>query len=372
MNGKVKASPKALKLYSAGQRPKPKDDTEAHQCRFLVQSDFGQESERPSVEERANEMLRLSEARFNEVQRLARIGSWDWDLVSDTFHWSDVLFELLGLDPGATTPTINLLLSRIHPDDRPAVELSIERGLKQGGQVSFDFRYYGPNNQVRYGHIKGVVLVDNHGQPFRAHGTGQDITERKLTDKPLTRARELLEQRVEERTRELAATNEQLQMERQTLHRKNVALQEVLGQIESGKRDLALQIQLNVDRIALPLITALEGRVDECYRHHLGLLRNCLEELTAPFVDRLERTCAELAPRELEICHMVKNGFDCKQIAATSNTSVQTVLKQRKQIRKKLGIAKKRINLSSFLRSITLNPPDQALRRRLKNNHKVA
>lgn len=59
-----------------------------------------------------------------------------------------------------------------------------------------------------------------------------------------------------------------------------------------------------------------------------------------------------MSPRESEICSMVKNGLTSKDIARTLGISTQTVLKQRKHIRKKLGINNSPINLTSYLKSL--------------------
>ncbi|MBD3169384.1 MAG: PAS domain S-box protein [candidate division Zixibacteria bacterium] len=152
--------------------------------------------------------------------------------------------------------------------------------------------------------------------------------------------------------KKLEETNLMLQAERETLERKNIAMREILESIEREKFSVKQRIQSNIDKIVVPLIRTLAQRLDENNREYLTLLENSLNEIFSPFVDKLQREFSLLAPRELEICNMVRDGMSSKQIASLLNISEQTVLKQRKRIRKKLRINSKRINLASYLKTV--------------------
>jgi len=156
----------------------------------------------------------------------------------------------------------------------------------------------------------------------------------------------------------LKVVNEELQLERETLREKNLALKEILGQIEDEKRRMVSQMHLNMNRMAYPILTALEDKTTPEGEYYLSLLKSCLSDITSPFMTRLETGYSSLTPRELEICHMVKNGFTSKQISAALSTSIETVLKQRKTIRKKLGISNQKVNLVTHLKSLEHPPID--------------
>jgi DNA-binding CsgD family transcriptional regulator len=141
-------------------------------------------------------------------------------------------------------------------------------------------------------------------------------------------------------------------VEREALHQKNIALREVLEQIEEGKQQMASQIQSNVSRIVLPILKSLQNKVRPAGKQYIELLESSLNDIASPLVSTLETRFTDLTPRELEICNMVKSGLTCKAIADTLNTSVQTVLKQRATIRRKLGISNTKKNLASYLKSL--------------------
>ena len=82
------------------------------------------------------------------------------------------------------------------------------------------------------------------------------------------------------------------------------------------------------------------------------MLQYHLEELTSSFGRKITEKSVRLTPREIEICNMVKGGLTSKEISNLLNISRQTVEKHRKNIRHKLGISNKDINLTSFLQKL--------------------
>ncbi|MCK4607563.1 MAG: PAS domain S-box protein [candidate division Zixibacteria bacterium] len=150
----------------------------------------------------------------------------------------------------------------------------------------------------------------------------------------------------------LKATNDRLAAEQAALTEKNIALKEIMSQIENEKRQVQIQIQANVDRILMPLLRTLKGKADADLREYVQLLESCLGDIASGFINQLETRFARLSPREVEICNMIKSGLSTKEIAATLDTSVHTVHNQRKQIRKKLEIDHRDVNLSSYLQTI--------------------
>ncbi len=142
------------------------------------------------------------------------------------------------------------------------------------------------------------------------------------------------------------------------LQNKDAALKEVLWQVEDSRKESALEIATNMKRIALPILQLMKQAESPTQRQYAGLLESCLVDFASPMVAKLEAEHAELSSRELEICHMVRSGFGSKDIAAAFCTSVQTVLTQRKQIRRKLGLTNRSLNLVTYLKSLETRAPN--------------
>ncbi len=183
-----------------------------------------------------------------------------------------------------------------------------------------------------------------------------DLTALKQSEDQLRQAQFNLAQKVAERTAELENANDQLTVERETLQRKNLLQQELLDQIGESRRAAALQIQANIDRIVLPLIEHMQAKVDARSMEYVEMIRKSLMEITSPLVSRLEQKFRHLTPQEIQICSMIRRGYSSKEIAGIRNCSPQTVLKQRKTIRRKLGLANTEANLATFLASIAIEP----------------
>ena len=66
--------------------------------------------------------LTIARRQLEEAQRLARIGSWEWDIADGTVWWSDELYRIYGLEPGSIEPSYEEFLNYVHPDDRGAVD----------------------------------------------------------------------------------------------------------------------------------------------------------------------------------------------------------------------------------------------------------
>ncbi len=112
------------------------------------------------------------------AERLAQTGSWDWDLGPDVLLWSDNMFRLLGLEPGAVTPTPEYVIEQTHPDDRPRVEAEIEAARRQGIPPDVTYRVVLPDGRIRV--LRGAttaVAELSDGRPSRLIGSVQDLTD---------------------------------------------------------------------------------------------------------------------------------------------------------------------------------------------------
>lgn len=147
-----------------------------------------------------------------EAQEIAHIGNWDWDILADRVSWSDELYRIHGLaprEPDAGYPGFHFL-EKVHPDDRGLVRDAVKAAYRDGKPFEFDHRIVRPDGTIRIVHARGNVYFDGTGQLARMAGTAQDITERKLAEEALRAAHGDLEQRVRQRTADLATANDTL------------------------------------------------------------------------------------------------------------------------------------------------------------------
>ena len=130
-------------------------------------------------------------------------------------------------------------------------------------------------------------------------------------------------------------------------------MQELLYQVEKGREDLRNNITTNVQELILPIVKNLKARKDVSQKY-CELLESSLKDIVESFGSKINQEYSHLSPKELEICNMIRSGFSTKDIARTLSISNQTVEKHRKNIRKKLGISSKSVNLASYLKNMSI------------------
>jgi len=155
---------------------------------------------------------------------------------------------------------------------------------------------------------------------------------------------------------ELQEINQQLKLERQALQETNTALKVVLSRSEHEKQEVFKDIRNNVDKILTPIVNSLAAYLQPSQKTYINLLMKSLEEIASPFVSRLARACNCLSPTEISISNMIKNGLTTKEIAGIKGIATATVNRHRENIRRKLGITNRDVNLATFLQSNLIEP----------------
>jgi PAS domain S-box-containing protein len=136
---------------------------------------------------RAQEELRRSEAFLAEGQHLSRTGSFSWRVATDEITWSEQLYRIFGFDQGVPV-TLELIGTRIHPEDLSAFEEQIERSRQDGSDVQLEFRLLMPDHSVKYLHTVAHGTRDQNGR-LEYIGAVQDVTERRLSEEALSKVR---------------------------------------------------------------------------------------------------------------------------------------------------------------------------------------
>ena len=140
--------------------------------------------ERTAELEKAYNSLKESEKGLAEAQRMAHIGNWDWNIVTNELYWSDEVYRIFGRNPQEFGATYDEFLSYVHPEDRDYLNNVLIEALN-GKPHSIDYRIILANGEERIVHAQGEVIFDEKNIPIRMRGTIQDITERKKAEEML-------------------------------------------------------------------------------------------------------------------------------------------------------------------------------------------
>ena len=135
---------------------------------------------------REEELLRR-ETRLVEAQRISQVGSYDFEIATNTNLWSDQLFRIYGREPQSFNATYERFLELIHPDDREHVMAVHQRSLATLEPFEMEERIIWPDGDVRTLASWGEVVADADGTPTRMMGICWDITERRALEEQLVR-----------------------------------------------------------------------------------------------------------------------------------------------------------------------------------------
>lgn len=144
--------------------------------------------------QRANEMKSLSKTAqelenakrwFLEVQEMARLGTWELDLVTNKMHWTDEVYRILGFKPGAIIPTLSTYKEYVHPEDREAVEAFFLQASRDTQLHHIEHRIIVDGTSIRHVAVHAKLQMGTANGQIQIVGGIQDITERKLNEQLL-------------------------------------------------------------------------------------------------------------------------------------------------------------------------------------------
>lgn len=135
----------------------------------------------------AQQSLLDHQRNLNEAQRLAHLGSWEWDIATGAELWSDELYRIFGYEPGAIQPCYEVFVAALHEEDRDRVLAAVDRAIHEDAPYDLTCRVNRTDGAVRFIHCQGTVIRDQARRPQKMVGTAQDVTERVNTEDALRR-----------------------------------------------------------------------------------------------------------------------------------------------------------------------------------------
>ncbi len=180
--------------------------------------------------------------------------------------------------------------------------------------------------------LNASARFDKAGKLINTRGSVVDITERY------------------QMARTLWLTKQKLGRQKLAVEKNNAVLFGWLDRRDVEKRQLRDSIQKNLEQTVWPLLERLKRDGTALDRRNVLLLEKSLRDIADDFSVKLTDKKWRLSSREIEICKMLKNGLTTKDMADLLSTSVRTVEHHRNHIRKKMGIAKRGIDLGEYLR----------------------
>src|SRR5258708_6581153 len=143
---------------TAGNDPTGRAEGESRRSQSLLHTDVEEIPDALFVKDRRGRDQLMSQ--LAEAQRLASLGSWNWDMESGDRTWSDELYRIFGLDRNRPAPDLNTIFSEcVHPDDREFLKSSIERSMRDKESWSFSVRIIRPDGTERIIHSRPHVVT---------------------------------------------------------------------------------------------------------------------------------------------------------------------------------------------------------------------
>lgn len=133
-----------------------------------------------------------TEAKLREAQRVAHVGSWEYDLATQTSSWTEEVYRIHGLDLSENPPKPEETINHIYPEDRSKYISYIQQKVREKKAFEVDIRIVRPNGSVRHIEVRGEPILNDRGELIRVFGTVLDITDRKQLEQEIALRESLL------------------------------------------------------------------------------------------------------------------------------------------------------------------------------------
>jgi signal transduction histidine kinase len=186
-----------------GKKPDYEGITEFAYLSDSLRNALEQAEQRTAELKEAYDVLEKNKEQLTTAQKIARLGYWEWDMVSNRATWSDEVFRIYGQDLETFTPSYECVVNSMQRADRDIFLKAIEAAISNHQPLDMDYTITLPDGIERILHTRGKVFYNAEGKPVRMVGTVQDITRQKEVELALKKMQEDLEFEVKKRTTDL-------------------------------------------------------------------------------------------------------------------------------------------------------------------------
>ncbi len=320
---------------------------------------------------RAEERIRRSEQRYRGLLEASPDPVVVYDMHGNATYVNPAFEQVFGF---SREESIGKKIDFVPEENWPETQVAIKEMLSGQKINLFETRRRTRNNRLLDVQLSSTLYLDHNGNPAGNIVILRDITDQKRAEKELKKYRDQLEDRVHERTVELEVTNlhigkeievrkrtevalrkreKELKAQSDHLENVNIALKVLLKQREADKHEMEEKVVSNIKELVNPYMEQLKsGRLSARQKTLVDVLETNLNNITSPFYATLSAQFKRFTPTEVRIANLVREGKTNKEMAALLSISKNTVMFHRYNIRRKLGIKNKGVNLRTYLSAI--------------------
>ena len=283
---------------------------------------------------RVEEELQKSEKRYRQLVETINEGLGVSDQDYKFTYVNEKFCEMLGYfrDEIIGHPIIEF----VHDDFKELMNDQMARRQK-GKEKSFELAWQTKDGDTIYTLASPRAVHDESGRFTGSMGVLTNITDR-------IKAEEALREK-----------DNKLERQAKNLIEMNTALKVLLEQREKEKTEIKETLLANIKKLVYPYIEKLENiRLDQDVQTFVNIIKSNINDLISPFAKPLSSKYFSLTPSEIQIADLIKHGKTSKEIASILNVSPQAISFHRGNLRKKLGLLNKKINLRTYLQTFPL------------------
>ncbi len=277
---------------------------------------------------RSEDALRQAEEKYRKIFENATEGIFQTTVGGRVISANTAFAGLFGYDSvEEMISSINDVAYDIYVDPKRRDDLKRLLG-EEGFVKNFEVKCRKRDGNVIWISTNMKVVRDGSGNILYYEGTMTDITERKNIQ-------------------------EELERKSRSLEDANAALNVLLKHREQDNRELEEKVVSNIKELVLPYVDRLKAQSYHTDKAIVDIIESNLGEITSPFVKRMAARYESFTPKEIRIADLIKKGKTTKEMSALLGLSTRTIDIHRYNIRRKLNLNKKRVNLQSYLSSLT-------------------